>query len=88
MEKYLFTFGSAHLKDFEVNPQEVLLVVEGEHEHEARAKVFGFKGIEDKFCTSYPGYHEKKKKKRYNMVEFSLEQLENLRIEEKANERL
>lgn len=80
MMKYIFTFGSNHLKDFSVRAMDVMLVVEGETVSDARSKVFQFDGIGKYFCTSYP-YTEKIVEKFYNygMKEFSLIDLESLR---------
>lgn len=86
MEKYIFTFGSAHLDEFFVNPNSVALVIEAENENIARDKVFNFKGIESKFFTSYP-YNKYINKfiNAYGMEEYSLDDLEKLRINQKIN---
>ena len=55
MKKYLFTFGSGQLKNFNVNPQHIVVTVEAPDEILARRKVFKSK-IGAGFCTSYPYY--------------------------------
>ncbi len=79
MNKYIFTFGSRHLKEFNVNPMEVMLIVEAENEGSARDKVFNFPGIGEYFCTSYR-YSRKHEFNKFNMVEYTLEDLEKERI--------
>jgi len=76
--KYIITFGSAHLKDFNINAMRVALVVEGDTEWEARDKVFNFNGINDNFCTSYD-YSEISKFEKLGFKEVTLEELEKLR---------
>lgn len=80
MSKYIFTFGSSHLRDFAVNPTKVMLVVEGDW-LSSREKVFNFDGINDKFCTDYP-YEEVVDEfiNVYDMEEYTLSDLEKLRI--------
>ena len=76
--KYIITFGSAHLKDFNINPAKTALIVEGNDEHEARDKVFNFNGISNNFCTSYE-YSEMEKFKKLGFKEITLDELEKLR---------
>ena len=51
---FIYTFGTAQLKDFDVQPTETLLLVDGSTEGWARKKVQETKGIGLNFCTSYP----------------------------------
>lgn len=79
--KTVITFGSGQLTEFFVRPTNVMLVIEAENELEARNKVFAFDGIGERFCTSY-NYEEVKEEftAKYGMKEYSLEDLESLRI--------
>lgn len=81
-EKYIFTFGASHLRNFYVNPNKVMLVVNGDF-NSSRDKVFNFDGIGSMFCTSYP-YDEvvDEFKKKYGMREYTLDDLEKQRIED------
>ena len=81
MKKYIFTFGSSQLNEFFVNPTIVALIVQAENENIARNEVFQFSGIGERFCTSYP-YDEYIDEfiNDYGMKEFTLEDLEKLRI--------
>ena len=81
MKKYVITFGSGQLTEFFVRPTNVMLVIEAEDENSARQKVFDFPGIGERFCTSYE-YDEVKDefKNKYGMKEYTLEELESLRI--------
>lgn len=79
MNKYIFTFGSGHLKDFNINPMSTMLIVEAENESSAREKVFNFPGIGEYFCTSY-SYDERRTFDKYNMIDYTLEDLEKKRI--------
>ncbi len=69
MNKYFFTFGSGHLKEFNV-----MLVVES-----ARYKIFNYPGIGEYFCTSYR-YTLKHEFDKYNMTEYTLADLEKKRV--------
>lgn len=71
MNKYIFTFGSGQLKEFNVAPQFVLLVIEAKDENLARSEVFNSK-IGAKFCTSYPYSKAEFFKETYGMIETSL----------------
>lgn len=79
--KYVITFGSEQLTEFFVRPTNVMLVIEASDENSARQKAFDFPGIGEKFCTSYD-YEEVKDKfiNKYGMKEYSLDDLEYLRI--------
>lgn len=79
--KTIITFGSGQLTEFFVRPNDVMLVIEAENQSEARQKAFDFPGIGARFCTSYK-YEEVKDKfqKEYGMKEYSLSDLEKLRI--------
>jgi len=72
--KYIITFGSAHLKDFNINPAKTALIVQGNDEFNARDKVFNFNGINDNFCTSYD-YSTISKFKEMGFKEVTLEEL-------------
>ena len=76
--KYIITFGSAHLKDFNINPAKTALIVEGSTDYEARDKVFRVKGIGDKFYTCYD-YSMISRFKQMEYKEITLEELEKLR---------
>lgn len=79
--KTVITFGSGQLTEFFVRPTNVMLVIEAENVIEARQKAFDFPGIGERFCTSY-NYEEVKDefKNKYGMKEYTLEELESLRI--------
>ncbi len=80
MNKYVITFGSGQLYDFNVIPNDVMLVIEADNMNEAREKVFDFDGIGGNFCTSY-NYDEfvEEFKYEYGMIEYSLSDLNKLR---------
>lgn len=78
--KLLFTFGSGQLRDFMVgNPNDVLLVVEGKDWEDCRKQVFSFKGIEDKFCTSYDYSERDEFLNKWDMREYTLTDLDKVR---------
>ena len=80
MDKYIMTFGSGQLPEVshKVRPLKVMLVIEADSEYEARDIAFkSFVG--KKFCTSYPYSKAGEFKDKYNMEEYSLEELEGLR---------
>ena len=79
MNKYIFTFGSGQLTEFNVRPNDVALIIEANNENEARSIVFDYDGIGDKFCTSYPYSYIDQFKNEYNMKEYSLDELESRR---------
>ena len=84
--KFIITFGSSQLDEFYVRPNDVALIIEAENENEARNQVCNFKGIAERFCTSYQ--YEKyidEFVNKYNMKEYTLEDLEKLRIKGKQN---
>ncbi len=74
MKKYLFTFGSGQLKNFNVAPQHIVVIVEAPDEISARQKVFKSK-IGAGFCTSYPYSKLEEFKETYKVVEMTLEEL-------------
>jgi len=80
--KYIITFGTNHLKDFNIDAAKTALIVEGNDEYEARNQVFNFNGIGDKFCTSYD-YSQILKFKDRGFEEITLEDLEKLRFSKK-----
>jgi hypothetical protein len=83
-KKFIITFGSSQLDDFNVRPNSVALIIEAINENEARDQVFNFKGIGERFCTSYPyDKYIDEFINEYNMEEYSLQDLENLRIKGK-----
>ncbi len=53
MKKYIVTFGSNHLKGFNVNPLKTYVVIQGVDEQSAREILFRGE-IGNKFCTTYP----------------------------------
>lgn len=82
--KFIITFGSSQLDEFYVRPNDVALIIEAKNENEARTKVFNFKGIGERFCTSYAyEKHIDEFVNKYNMKEYTLEDLEKLRIKGK-----
>jgi len=74
--KYIFTFGSDHLKEVSaiVNPMNIMLVVTAESEGQAREKVFN-SFIGKKFATSYPYSEAQGMKDKYNMFECEFSKL-------------
>lgn len=79
--KLLVTFGSGHLKEFVIgNPNTVLLVVEGKDWADCRNNVFNFKGIGEMFCTTYDYSEKDEFITKWNMKEYTLEDLERLRF--------
>ena len=82
--KFIITFGSSQLNEFNVKPNDVALIIEAENENEARNQVCNFKGIGERFCTSYAyEKHIDEFVNKYNMKEYTLEDLEKLRIKGK-----
>lgn len=79
MNKYFMTFGSNQLYEFKVNPIYVALVIEASSENEARKIAFNYDGIGSKFCTSYPYSEIEEFKENWNIVEYTLTQLEETR---------
>lgn len=73
--KIVVTFGTGQLQGFNVIPNDVALIVEGDDEFKAREKVFQSE-IGDNFCTSYlyEDYIDDFIFK-YNMTEYTLEEL-------------
>ena len=80
MEKRIFTFGSSQLKDFNVKPESVMLVVEGVDWLDCREQVFNYDGIGAVFCTDY-AYDDyvDEFKNVYNMKEYTFADLEKIR---------
>ena len=76
LKKYIFTFGSNQLPELrhQLNPMDVMLVVEAEDEGEAREKVFE-SFIGERFCTSYPYSYKEEFIEKYNMYEITLNEL-------------
>lgn len=76
MPKYIFTFGGDHLRDFDVKPMSVALVIEAESEGMARDTVAKVEGIGMRFAFSY-NYEDKmaKFKEDYGMLEYTLNEL-------------
>lgn len=81
MNKYIITFGYGQLRKFNVRPNDVALIVEGNDMYEARQQVFDCDYIQDKFCTSYP-YTEMKDFRDNGMKEYTLDELMKLKIGE------
>ena len=79
MSKFIMTFGSNQLKDFNVVPTNIMLVIEAENETEARKPLFGepFNGA---FCTSYAYSCAKRMKEKYGMKEIGLKALLALKL--------
>ena len=77
MKKWIFTFGSGQLEELGgfINPMDMMLVVEDDHEGKAREKVMD-SFIGKKFCTSYP--YEKyvdEFREKYGMFECNFDKL-------------
>lgn len=86
--KYLVTFGSDHLKAFNVNPLKVGLVIEGDSEFGARDKyLINNSDIGRAFCTTYPYSKFEEFKEKYGMKEYTLEELEKYRHGNKTTDR-
>ena len=77
MNKYIVTFGSNHLEELrgKVRPMSVILVLEANDENEAREQVFD-SFIGRAFATSYPYSKSIEFQTEYNMVEWTLAELE------------
>ena len=75
-KKYIFTFGSNQLPELrhQLNPMDVMLVVEAEDEQIARREVFE-SFIGERFCTSYPYSYKEEFVENYNMYEATLNEL-------------
>ena len=67
------------MKEFNVDSMGVMLIVEAENENKAREIVFNYPGIGEYFCTSYR-YTLKHEFDKFNMTEYTLEDLEKKRI--------
>ena len=80
MKKWIVTFGSSHLEELrgKVRPMSVILVIEADTENEARDIVFS-SFIGRTFSASYPYSKSIEFQKEYNMVEYTLKQLEEMR---------
>ena len=76
LKKYIFTFGSNHLPELrhQLNPMQVMLVVEAEDEQVSRREVFE-SFIGERFCTSYPYSYKEEFIEKYNMYEITLNEL-------------
>jgi hypothetical protein len=81
MRNFIFTFGSNQLQEIShiINPMDVMLVVKGESENEARREVFD-SFIGNKFCISY-SYEDVAEEfgTKYGMIEYSIDDLEQIR---------
>lgn len=77
MSKFMFSFGSKHLQDFNVDPAYIFVTVEAEDENAARDIIFNTEGIGRYFCMSYPYTEERIKKftNEYYMTEMTLQEL-------------
>jgi len=75
--RWIFTFGSTQAQGFwkhNINPMNIMMIVEDEHEGVARQKVFD-SIIGRDFCTSYPyNIYANDFKHKYGMVEMSFDE--------------
>lgn len=78
MKKFIATFGSNQLKEFDVRAMNVMLIIEGKNENEARKPLFE-EPFNGKFSFSYPYEKAEEFKKTYGMKEYTMEQLLKLR---------
>ncbi len=80
MNKYAITFGSEQLPElkYKLDPMKVILVIEAPTERDARNIVFD-SFIGRAFCTSYPDHWIKKFEDEYNMKQYSLKNLEDIK---------
>lgn len=83
LNKYIITFGSSQLEDFDIkkldpsgSADNIVVVIEALTENEARKIAFNFNGIGTKFCTSYPYSYMKEMKEKWGMSEYTLDDLE------------
>ena len=80
LKKYIFTFGSEQLPELrhQLNPMDVMMVVEAEDEQVARREVFE-SFIGEGFCTSYPyDLYAEEFVIDYEMYEITLRELNEL----------
>ncbi len=78
--RWIITFGSDHLPEIahKIRPLKIMLIIEAPTEKEARDIVFK-SFIGEKFATSYFYSQAERFKEDYNMIEYSLQDLETLR---------
>ena len=84
LNKWVFTFGSSQLPEVshKVNPMSVMIVIQAEHERDARQEIFD-SFIGPRFCTSYPySPHAEEFVSKYNMKAYTLKQIEDMRNQE------
>jgi hypothetical protein len=86
MNKFIITFGSGQLPNFNVRPNDVILVIEANTENDARQVVVDNPHIGIRFSFSYPyeGNAERFKNK-FRMFELTMDELMD-RLMEKSNE--
>jgi hypothetical protein len=80
MRKYIATFGFNQLNQFNVNPNEVILVLEGNNYKDMKTQLINYPGIGTNFCTTYD-YEAiiDELMNEFGMKEYTLEDLEKLR---------
>jgi hypothetical protein len=78
--KYIVTFEFNQLNEFNVNPNEVILVIEGDYKAMISIQLFNYPGIGIDFCKIYD-YESvvEEFKNKFKMKEYTLEDLEKLR---------
>lgn len=77
MDKYIILFEKEHLKQFNIDPTKIVLVIEASDEYNARRQAYDFYGIGVDFLTSH--LYNDDHKKYNNIIEIGLYDLEKLR---------
>lgn len=80
MKKFILTFGEDHLKEFNVRPSEVALTVKAKSGEEAAVIADEVLGIGNKYFGTYRVSNLGRFKIDYNMVEYTLDELESTRF--------
>jgi len=75
-EQYIASFGSDHLKDYNVNPLSTIIIIEGVDENSARETLVELIGT--KFCTTYPIDMLKSLQDKFELDVYTLEELKTL----------
>ena len=74
MYKYFATFGSGQLVNFRVRPNDVILLLEGETENEAR-EVLHNEPFNGRFAFSYKIEEANRMVEQYGMVKMTIQEL-------------
>lgn len=80
-DKWIIIFYNGQLENFDVNPDDIMVIVESESEHLAADKVLDIEGMKTSFCTAYPyDRYVELLTNQYHRTEITLEDLRNKRV--------